>query len=179
MYSTVHHAPGFKEGKPNVIGTYNSTKFAVDIYDEMVQRYAYDPKVLRWPLRLFMHLVDACALNSYVLFGGNISRREFIDRLSDQLMEDQINRRAETKAHWMNDTFKEIAGLYDRYNFSGLFLFSSLHKKRTGDQHKQPVRHCYICNKSGRGEKIRSCSRCEKLVCEMHKKDMVLCPQCQ
>uniref|UniRef100_A0A915EVI8 PiggyBac transposable element-derived protein domain-containing protein n=1 Tax=Ditylenchus dipsaci TaxID=166011 RepID=A0A915EVI8_9BILA len=68
LYSTKHHQREVNaNGKPKVIADYNATKFAVDIFDEMCGRYAYAPAVRRWPLRLFMHLCDAAALNAYVL----------------------------------------------------------------------------------------------------------------
>jgi len=113
MYSTAHHdSKALRPGKPKIIDDYNKTKFAVDIFDEMTRRYAYSPSVRRWPVRLFMHLVDAAALNAYVLHNGNSTRREFIDELSDQLMEDQKNIHNQTD-HFVVETFNEVAHLFD------------------------------------------------------------------
>jgi hypothetical protein len=114
LYSTAHHKDeGSRSGKPRIISDYNNTKFGVDIFDEMTKRYAYLPSVRRWPLRLFMHLVDAAALNAYVLFNGNVARREFIDELSDQLMEDQRSIHKQSGS-WITERFVEIDLLYEK-----------------------------------------------------------------
>lgn len=96
-----------------MITDYNATKFAIDIFDEMCDRYAYSPAVRRWPLRLFMHFTDAAAINAYVIQKGISSRRDFIHELADQLMKAQRERRAEN-SHWKIQIPQEIAKLYDR-----------------------------------------------------------------
>lgn len=92
LYSTAHH----KDGSPcsrklRIAEDYNRTKFGVDIFDQMTRRYAYLPSVRRWPLRLFINFIDAAAINAYVLFSGKMTRQDFIDKLSDQLMRNQMN----------------------------------------------------------------------------------------
>uniref|UniRef100_A0A915CNS9 C2H2-type domain-containing protein n=2 Tax=Ditylenchus dipsaci TaxID=166011 RepID=A0A915CNS9_9BILA len=77
----------------------------------MCGRYAYSIKVRRWPLRLFMHLSDAAALNGYVLFDGGVTRRRFILQLADQLMREQKERRSSVE-HWMNEVFQQIDQTY-------------------------------------------------------------------
>uniref|UniRef100_A0A915D9Z6 PiggyBac transposable element-derived protein domain-containing protein n=1 Tax=Ditylenchus dipsaci TaxID=166011 RepID=A0A915D9Z6_9BILA len=106
--------------------------FGVDIFDEMCGRYAYSPKVRRWPLRLFMHLSDAAALNGYVLFDGGITRRRFILQLADQLMREQKERRSSVE-HWMNEGFQHIDQTY-----------KSLLNKATGQESAAQVNHCYF-----------------------------------
>ena len=109
LYSTAHHKQeGSHSGKPRIIDDYNHTKFGVDIFDEMSQRYAYLPRVRRWPLRLFMHLINAAAANAYVLFNGKAERRDFIGKLSDQLMEDQQNIHRQNGS-WITNDYFEIA----------------------------------------------------------------------
>lgn len=99
-----------------MITDYNSTKFGIDIFDEMASRYSYMPPVRRWPLRLFMFLVDSASINSYVVFNGNLSRRNFIDNLSSQLMAEQKQVRAASNNYFAR-TFLKISNLYDGYVF--------------------------------------------------------------
>ena len=114
LYSTKHHSKEIhRAGKPQMIVDYNSTKFGIDIFDEMCNRYAYKPPVRRWPLRLFMHLSDAAAINAYIICNGNTTRRNFIHELAESLMKSQKELRAETK-FWLNEAFVEIAHLFDR-----------------------------------------------------------------
>ena len=165
LYSTAHHKiEGSRSGKPRIIDDYNCTKFGVDIFDEITKRYAYLPKVRRWPLRLFMHLVDAATLNAYVLFNRNSTRWEFIDELSDQLIENQINIHKQNES-WITERFVEISLLYD-----------DLYKKMAGKVGQSPVKHCYICHKSGRS--LLSCGRCQKLICDVCSAKVLLCSKC-
>jgi hypothetical protein len=121
LYSTKHHKPELsRNGKPKMITDYNETKFGVDIFDEMCGRHTYSPPVRRWPLRLFMHMVDAAAVNAYILFGQNTPRREFIGKLADQLMQTQKDLRRTNKKHWLNVNFVEIENIYKRQLFISL-----------------------------------------------------------
>nr|CAH7751842.1 unnamed protein product [Callosobruchus chinensis] len=52
------------ENKPQMILDYNSTKGGVDNVDKLVREYSYSRKTARWPYRLFMNMVDICALNA-------------------------------------------------------------------------------------------------------------------
>lgn len=118
LYSTKHRGREIhSSGKPQIIEDYNATKFGVDIFDEMSNRYAYAPPTRRWPLRLFMHLCDAAGVNAYILFKGSLTRREFIHQLADELMDAQRQRRAETSGY-ANATFQQISELYKRYTNS-------------------------------------------------------------
>uniref|UniRef100_A0A915DTM6 PiggyBac transposable element-derived protein domain-containing protein n=1 Tax=Ditylenchus dipsaci TaxID=166011 RepID=A0A915DTM6_9BILA len=75
-----------------MVKNYNSTKFGVDIFDEMLNNYSYSPSVKRWPLRLFMSfLVSGASINAHVLHGTQSTRREFTHKLAEQLMEGVYN----------------------------------------------------------------------------------------
>jgi len=104
------------------------------------------------------------ALNAYVLFNRNSTRREFIDELSDQLIENQINIHKQNES-WITERFVEISLLYD-----------DLYKKMAGKVGQSPVKHCYICHKSGRS--LLSCGRCQKLICDVCSAKVLLCSKC-
>ena len=75
----------------------------MDTIDEMVANYTVQRASRRWPVKLFFHLLDIAALNSYVIRmekdssweSGNRSRRSlFIERLAESLMLPEIKRRS-------------------------------------------------------------------------------------
>uniref|UniRef100_A0A915E3R1 PiggyBac transposable element-derived protein domain-containing protein n=1 Tax=Ditylenchus dipsaci TaxID=166011 RepID=A0A915E3R1_9BILA len=157
LYSTVHHNKEVHtSGKPRMIKDYNSSKFGVDIFDEMLGSNSYRPPVKRWPLRIFMaFIVGGAAINAHVLHGREVPRREFTNKLADQLMEGQKERRS-NDGHWTTKVFVEISGLY-----------KGLHDKIAGSAESQ-TNWCHICNKVGRGIKMQLCSACKKIACEEH-----------
>uniref|UniRef100_A0A915CPK6 Uncharacterized protein n=1 Tax=Ditylenchus dipsaci TaxID=166011 RepID=A0A915CPK6_9BILA len=56
-----------------MIKDYNSSKFGVDIFDEMLGSNSYRPPVKRWPLRIFMaFIVGGAAINAHVLHGREV-----------------------------------------------------------------------------------------------------------
>lgn len=68
-----------------MITDYNKSKYPIDILDEMIIRYAYSPKTRRWPLKLFMWIVDAAAHNAYILSKFSKPRRTFLAELSEEV----------------------------------------------------------------------------------------------
>jgi hypothetical protein len=114
MYSTYHHDDENdpKTGKPVVIADYNRYKWAVDMFDKMQGLYAYDYGTRRWPMKLFMFMVNCSAMNAYSLMKPGCSRRVFMNMLADQLTSAQKSER-QRSTHYINATFQKIGGLYD------------------------------------------------------------------
>ena len=59
-----------KNGKclPETIKFYNSTKFGVDMADQMARKYSVKSKSRRWPLQIFFNILDLAGINSWVLY---------------------------------------------------------------------------------------------------------------
>ena len=114
LYSTFHHKNEIsKDGKPAIVHDYNKSKFGIDQFDEMCKRHAYAPKVNRWPLRLFMHLCDAAAVNARILYSVPCERYSFLMSLSKKLMNPLIERHA--KNHdYITQAFTNIAKEIER-----------------------------------------------------------------
>lgn len=74
---------------PESIAYYNSTKFGVDMTDQMVRKYSTKSKSRRWPVQVFFNILDLAALNAWILYkettGENISRQEFLFQLAEEL----------------------------------------------------------------------------------------------
>jgi len=59
---------GSEKKKPQMILDYNATKGAVDTFDKMVKSYKSARSTRRWPMRLFLFLMDAACLNAFVVW---------------------------------------------------------------------------------------------------------------
>nr|CAH7764650.1 unnamed protein product [Callosobruchus chinensis] len=58
--------------KPEIIHLYNSTKGAVDTFNQMSQNMYYNRKTRRWPLCFFYNMLNIAAVNSYVIYNHNL-----------------------------------------------------------------------------------------------------------
>jgi hypothetical protein len=54
--------------KPSMILEYNRTKGGVDNADKLVREYSCARRTSRWPLRLFMNMLDIGALNAFTIW---------------------------------------------------------------------------------------------------------------
>lgn len=98
--STMHHDDEIDKStnKPGIIMAYNQTKFGVDIVDKMCVMYNVGRSTRRWPLTIFFHLLNVAGINALNLYVANKDyektvRREFLFRLSRDLITPQIRKR--------------------------------------------------------------------------------------
>lgn len=56
------------EHKPVIVDDYNHGKHGIDVTDQMVKRFMWEVSTRRWPLAVFIWLLNICAFNSYVIF---------------------------------------------------------------------------------------------------------------
>jgi len=80
--------------KPLAIADYNTSKFGVDVMDQMVANYTVKYKSRRWHVTVFCNILDISCINAYVLHkevfpknNANKShrRRLFLLQLAEQL----------------------------------------------------------------------------------------------
>ncbi|ROI42805.1 hypothetical protein DPX16_7082 [Anabarilius grahami] len=62
--------------KPNTVTLYNTTKFGVDVMDQMVREYTVRTGTRRWPVAVFYNMIDMAALNAHVLYQACTGRQE-------------------------------------------------------------------------------------------------------
>lgn len=80
-----------KDGKrlPETVTLYNNTKFGVDVTDQMARKYTVKAGSRRWPLQVFYNILDHAGINAWILYkettGENISRKDFLFQLSEEL----------------------------------------------------------------------------------------------
>ncbi|CAK9803942.1 PiggyBac transposable element-derived protein 4 [Anthophora quadrimaculata] len=92
ILSSMHNSVQVEENDtrtPETIQLYNSTKFGVDVTDQMARNYSVKSKSRRWPLQVFFNILDLAGINAWVLYkettGGEITRQEFLFQLAEEL----------------------------------------------------------------------------------------------
>ena len=93
LLSSMHHSPDIDQSsvkqKPQVILFYNKNKVGVDCFDQMARLYSTRSASRRWPLTVWVNILDIAAINARVIFmkstGTQISRRNFLLKLIEEL----------------------------------------------------------------------------------------------
>ena len=92
MLSTLHKTVtiGNEPKKlPETVEYYNSTKYGVDVVDQIARLYSTKAGSRRWPAQVFYNVLDLAAINATVLYrevtGKTISRRKFLLQLAIEL----------------------------------------------------------------------------------------------
>lgn len=110
MHSTVGIGEGTKQ-IPETVSYYNSTKYGVDVVDQMARLYSTKAGSRRWPVQVFYNILDLAAINAAILYrevtGQNIARRDFILQLPVELQQAFKNTNANDDSS-DSDTDKEV-----------------------------------------------------------------------
>lgn len=162
VLSTMHPTVAIGKDKkrlPETISYYNSTKFGVDIADQMARRYSTKAASRRWPLQVFYNILDFAGINSWVLFreatGSKISRRDFIIQLAEQLRDGHLRNRQEATKGNNQDTVPQEQRKRRQCQIS----------KCNGNKTTEVCTVCmkYVCGKcTGKVVKKSVCLGCER-----------------
>lgn len=84
--------------KPSVVNFYNKNKGGTDVFDHLVSSYTCARRTCRWPMRLFMGMLDQAQVNSAILHNmeseiEQILHRDFIHELCISLIRPFAERR--------------------------------------------------------------------------------------
>lgn len=184
LLSTQHLDKNISEennNKPIMILDYNSTKGSVDNADKMICEFTCARRTARWPFRIFMNIIDICALNAFILFvqlnpdwntQQSHRRRVFLLELGDQLTKPHMIRRLET-----NLQSNVIEALRD----CGVFKIHSPEPRGTSSEERKRAR-CYRCPRVDDKKSRIKCVKCNHFVCEIHRKTekrSVCNPECK
>ena len=92
LLSSLHQSVGVASNPkktPETIEFYNSTKYGVDVVDQMARKYSVKASSRRWPVQVLYNILDLAAINAWILYkettGAAIKRREYILKLADEL----------------------------------------------------------------------------------------------
>ena len=53
---------------PEVVHFYNSTKYSVDVLDQMARKYTTKSASQRWSIQVFFNILGMVAINSWVIY---------------------------------------------------------------------------------------------------------------
>ena len=89
--------------KPETVLFCNETKVGVDVLDQMSRCYSVKAGSRRWPIHVFYNVIDMALINSWIIYkhvcNSSISRRMFIQRVSEELTEGTPNKRLQTEGN--------------------------------------------------------------------------------
>ena len=78
-----------RKSKLETVKFFNSTKFGVDVLNQMARKYSVNAASRRWPMQFFYNILDLAAINAHFLYklviGSKISRQRYLLRLSEEL----------------------------------------------------------------------------------------------
>ncbi|XP_045489690.1 piggyBac transposable element-derived protein 4-like [Pieris rapae] len=175
VLSTIHDQPNINEatGKPEIVHFYNTTKGAVDTVDQMCSIMSTNRKTQRWPLCIFYNMLNLSSINAYVIHVSNnvrnnkkpMSRRDFVMKIGDQLMEPWLRQRIQTVTlrRDIKVMIQDILG--DSSNIEAPVPSASNVRKI-----------CYLCPSKARRMTKHRCMKCKNAICGSHNVDM--CSSC-
>ena len=89
--------------KPDTVLLYNETKVGVYVLEQMSRCYSVKAGSRRCPIHMFYNVIDMALVNSWTIYkhvcNSSISRRMFIQRVSEELMEGAPNKRLPTESN--------------------------------------------------------------------------------
>ena len=173
LLSTMHSDAAIHPvtNKPDIIMDYNSYKGGVDTVDKMCATYSVLRRTRRWPLVLFLQLVNIAGINSQILYNslhiedGHKYRRVFLKVLAMSLMKPHLSERA---------TLQTLPS--DIQRFLGKY-------KQPQEEHEEmpPAKirgMCFCCGRQKNRVTTISCHTCQKPVCKEHAISTIACPEC-
>ncbi|XP_050310635.1 uncharacterized protein LOC126746418 [Anthonomus grandis grandis] len=167
LLSTMHKngTVNINTKKPEMIMSYNSTKGAVDTFDQMCQNMCANRKTKRWPMCIFYNMINIACINAYVIYSHNIfaqggkplPRQQFMMELHKKRTEShQTSRLENTK---LNRELKKI--------ISGVLKKEDAPEFVTENQ-KGPRKYCSVCPITIKRMTTTYCPKCKKPICEEH-----------
>ncbi|XP_061512551.1 uncharacterized protein LOC133393104 [Anopheles gambiae] len=134
-----------KKSKPETVAFYNSTKYGVDVVDQMCRKYSLKSASRRWSVHSFFNILDLAGINAWVLYKEltkeNISRRDFLFKLGEELAEEYV----ENKSANANLPMTNAGGSRRRYKVQ-----TSCHEGKSANE-------CFTCNRP-------VCKKCTKRI---------------
>ncbi|XP_046739030.1 uncharacterized protein LOC124407196 [Diprion similis] len=171
LLSTFHQTAEIdqKSQKPEIIKFYDSTKGGTDTFNQMCHEYTTARKTLRWPMRIWMAMLDQVGINAMVLynFNGNnqlLARRQFLKTLVRALIEPHLRARLQIVNLRRNLRLyiEEILDIAE----------PMVRAKCTPGKRAR----CAFCPRSNDRKSRTVCANCNRVLCEDHR--TLYCPLC-
>lgn len=162
--------------KPNMILEYNRTKGGVDNADKLIREYTCARRTSRWPLRLFMNILDIGALNAFIIWmsknidwnrGLKNRRYRFLLEIGEELTLPNIHRRANNP----NGLHLPVVRAIEAVGVNVTGNATAKCASSTSQQHQIRKRgRCAYCPRNIDRKVNIVCSKCKCFVCETHRK---------
>ena len=184
MLSTMHKTSDIDpedNGKPYCIQDYNSTKYAVDRVDQMVNTFTCRRKNRRWPMYIYFNIMDLAALNAYFVWihrnsDWNLHQRShrrslYLKDMAFEMMEPWIRERVVQHPRGANQPSVVRA----RQLSTGQDQPSTQQEQHSQGRQVAVVRgYCHLCVVRRRVTTV--CSHCHRHLCPAHA--AIVCNSC-
>ena len=182
-----------KKSRPTIILDYNSHKYAVDKFDQMLKEYRIYRANRRWPVVVFFDMLGFVSHATWVIFCLRYpedvlvktkDRREFLYRLGKELIYPLIQTRVASPAYssFTHKLKRDIA-------VSMLEASYPIERSTTSENvinEVQPLivdkmvfkRRCYICPRSKDRKYRTTCHLCKLNICTAHSTRYFVCNYC-
>lgn len=177
LLSSMHHDKAVSEedeSKPDIILHYNETKSGVDNLDHLVRTYTCKRGTRRWPLCLFMNMLDVAGVAAYVIWmeqmpdwnrGKSTRRHKFLSELAANLVLPEQEKR-----------LKNPQAMQKGPKLALQLLGFDTTKSVDPTTLNNTQGRCHICPRN-RDKKVRTrCSTCQRSCCGEH--STVICENC-
>lgn len=174
LLSTMHSSNALnpKTSKPEIIHVYNSTKGAVDTFDQMSQNICCNRKTRRWPLCFFYNMLNIAAINSYVIYNHNVTalKKKPVSRVKYMLtLHEQLT------LPWQ-ETRRSIPTLPRDLKECISNVLGEKTSTTTKMEQKGKRSYCSICPSSKKRMTTTHCYTCPRALCGEHQ--IKICYEC-
>nr|CAI5846771.1 unnamed protein product [Callosobruchus analis] len=154
-------------GKSEVNLFYNATKGGVDVFDQICHSKSTARRTNRWPLRVFYGMLDAGAVNAYVIYeANNVSarkspRKKFLLQLANDLAKEYMKKRLEIPnlTYSLRQMILDVLGITEDENRQHI---SSIPDAKGS-------KRCAICPRSQDRKGRNNCLKCGRNLCAEHR----------
>lgn len=163
--------------KPFAILHYNKTKNGVDMFDRLVKQYTCNMPTRRWPVKVFLNLLDMACSNAYIAYliksgltKRSFPRETFLTELGKELMKEYVLQRLPNMDIIVKNEARFIFSLDEEAVESLPSLTNKIRKR------------CNLCPEKKTALKTSfCCDSCLKRVCSRHSSKIikVFCSFCK
>ena len=170
--STAEHA------KPDIILDYNKSKGAVDSADKMFKEFSCHRISKRWPFVLLTHIINVCALNTYVLYQKKfpntvLTRLNFFKDLGSELVKPAVKTRANPPRTEIPLSVQAVMASVIRS------LSQQIPPPTSANSGKRKRNRCSFCPRSKDTKYSAECLLCSAHICHEHtESNVTTCLNC-
>lgn len=182
LLSSMHTTSSVNEStyKPEIIHCYNSTKGAVDTFDQMCANMSCNRKTKRWPMCVFYNLINMACINSYILYSHNVisyggkslSRKMFMFELHKSLTNSWQRQRLNRGSNMSRELRTIISEVLNEQQIDQ--EANQQDRRPEGQDQKGRRTYCHICSTSKRRMTTTYCIKCKKPICGEHQNKLCL-----